>query len=171
MGDRGFGYLFVREELQDRVLRRTQYGDRQFRDFEYHMFPYDPPAGSRITWDYNRRGAGTYYEVGNISNSGAAAQSASLPYILKLGVENILAHAQSLTQKLRKEMPTLGFPCITPEGNPSPTVSFVVQDPGKTRARLARARVAVKVEWRQMRVSPSVYNNAADIDRLLNALG
>jgi selenocysteine lyase/cysteine desulfurase len=35
MRDRGLGYLFGREELQDRVLRRTQYGDRQFRDFEY----------------------------------------------------------------------------------------------------------------------------------------
>ena len=35
MGDRGLGYLFVREKLEDRVLRRTQYGDRQFRDFEY----------------------------------------------------------------------------------------------------------------------------------------
>src|SRR5579872_1165021 len=54
MGDRGLGYLFVREELQDRVMRRTQYGDRQFRDFEYHMFPYDPPAARRITWEQSR---------------------------------------------------------------------------------------------------------------------
>ncbi len=170
MGDRGLGYLFVREELQDRILRRTQYGDRQFRDFDYHMFPYDKPAKERITWEYNRPSAGSFYEVGNISNIGVAAQSASLPYILKLGVENILAHSMSLTARLRKEMPALGFACITPEGNPSPTVSFIVRDPQATKAKLARAHVAVKVEWRQMRVSPSVYNNASDIDRLLNAL-
>jgi selenocysteine lyase/cysteine desulfurase len=170
MGDRGLGYLFVREELQDRVMHRTQYGDRQFRDFEYHMFPHDPPGEARITWQYSHASAGTFYEVGNISNVAAAAQSASLPYILRLGVENILAHSRRLTDRLRREMPGLGFPCITPEGNPSPTVAFVVQDPGTTRKKLARARVAVKVEWHQMRVSPSVYNNDADIDRLLNAL-
>jgi selenocysteine lyase/cysteine desulfurase len=108
--------------------------------------------------------------VGNISNIAAACQSASLPYILRLGVENILAHARSLTGKLRKEVPALGFPCITPEGNPTPTVSFVVRDPESVRAKLARAGVAVKVEWHQMRISPSVYNNEQDIDQLLNAL-
>jgi selenocysteine lyase/cysteine desulfurase len=171
MGDRGLGYLFVREELQDRVMRRTQYGDRQFREFDYHMFPHDPPGNSRITWEQARPCAGTFYEVGNISNIAAAAQSASLPYILRLGVENILAHSLRLTDRLRREMPRLGFPCITPEGNQSPTVAFVVREPEGTRAKLARARVAVKVEWRQMRVSPSVYNTDADIDRLLNALG
>ena len=170
MGDRGLGYLFVREELQDRVMRRTQYGDRQFRDFAYHMFPYDPPGSGRITWEQARPCAGTFYEVGNISNVAAAAQSASLPYILRLGVENILAHAGRLTDRLRREMPPLGFPCITPEGNPSPTVSFTVRDPAATKAKLARARVAVKVEWHQMRVSPSVYNTDADIERLLSAL-
>jgi selenocysteine lyase/cysteine desulfurase len=134
------------------------------------MFPYDKPGKAPITWAYGKPSAGAFYEVGNISNIAVAAQSASLPYILNLGVENILAHANSLTAKLRKEMPGLGYPCITPEGNPSPTVSFIVKDPETTRKKLARAHVAVKVEWRQMRVSPSVYNNAADIDRLLNAL-
>jgi hypothetical protein len=46
-----------------------------------------------------------------------------------------------------------------------------VPDPQSTRAKLARAWVSVKVEWHQMCASPSVYNNDADIDRLLNALG
>src|SRR5581483_8853642 len=157
MGDRGLGYLFVREELQDRVMRRMQYGDRQFRDFEYHMFPHDPPGSGRITWEYARPCAGTYYEVGNISNIAAAAQSASLPYILRHGPKNILEHSLRLTGRLRRDMPALGYTCITPEGNRSPTVAFMVPNPEATRAKLARARVAVKVEWHQMRVSPSVY--------------
>jgi selenocysteine lyase/cysteine desulfurase len=37
-------------------------------------------------------------------------------------------------------------------------------------AKLARARVEVKVEQHYMRVSPSIYNDQADVDRLLNAL-
>ena len=30
MGDMGFGFLYVREDLQDRVIRRSRYGVRQF---------------------------------------------------------------------------------------------------------------------------------------------
>jgi len=49
-------------------------------------------------------------------------------------------------------------------------VSFVVQNPDALRAKLKKANVAPKVEWNQMRVSCSVYNNMQDVDRLLNAL-
>jgi selenocysteine lyase/cysteine desulfurase len=170
MGDRGLGYLYVREDLQGSVLRRTQYGDRQFADFAYHTFPHDPPGPDPVTWRQINQGAGSYYEVGNISNVAVACQSESLKYILGLGVDNIRAHARPLTAKLRRELPGLGYPCITPENNESPIVSFVVENPAATRAKLAKARVNAKVEWHQMRVSPSVYNNEADVDRLLNAL-
>ena len=171
MGDRGLGYLYVKEELQGTALRRTQYGDRQFANFEYHTFPHDSPGQEPVTWTQVNKGAGSYYEVGNISNAAVACQSESLKYILGLGVDTIRAHARPLTNKLRKELPRLGYPCITPEGNESPIVSFVVENPAAARAKLAKARVAAKVEWHQMRVSPSVYNNEGDIDRLLNALG
>ena len=171
MGDRGLGYLYVKEDLQGKVLRRTQYGDRQFADFQYHTFPYDPPGPQPVTWKQINHGAGSYYEVGNISNVAVACQSASLAYILGLGVDTIRSHARPLTDKLRRELPRIGYPCITPENNETPIVSFIVKDPPATQARLAKARVNAKVEWHQMRVSVSVYNNEQDVDRLLNALG
>jgi selenocysteine lyase/cysteine desulfurase len=65
---------------------------------------------------------------------------------------------------------------MTPEGNESPIVSFVVADPVLLRAKLKKANVMAKVgegearPWHQMRVSPSVYNDDGDVDRLLNAL-
>ncbi len=169
MGDRGLGYLFVREELQGEVVKRTQYGDRQFREFHNHFLPYDTPGPDPVSWQ-PASGAGSYYEVGNISNIAAAAQSASLAYILNLGVENILAHAGRLTARIRQELPRKGYPCITPENNPTPIVSFVVKDPEGTRHKLRRAGVTVKIEWHHMRVSPSVYNSDADVDKLLNAV-
>lgn len=169
MGDRGLGYFFVREDLQGRILKSTQHGDRQFSDFSYHMFPFDPPGPFPASWK-SVPGAGGHYEVGNISHSAVAAQLASLEYILGLGVENIQAHARPLTERLRKEMPRLGFECITPPGNASPILSFAVRNPDVVRAKLRRARVVVKIEWRQIRISPSVYNNDADVDRLLAAL-
>ena len=176
MGARGFGYLFVRSELQGTVLRRTQYGDRQFVSFDYHIFPHDSQGTEPATWERGS-GAGSFYEVGNISNVAGAGQVASLEYIHRLGIENIRAHVRPLTDRLRREIPRLGFPCMTPEGNESPTLAFVVPDPVLLRAKLKKANVTAKVgegearPWHQLRVSPSVYNNDEDIDRLLNALG
>ncbi len=175
MGARGFGYFYVRGDLQGSVVRRTQYGDRQFLNFDYHIFPYDSPGPQPATWE-QRRDAGSFYEVGNISNVAGAGQVASLGYILRLGVDNIRDHVRPLTDRLRKEIPPLGFPCVTPENNESPTLGFVVKDPAATREKLRRANVNAKVgegeahPWHQLRVSPSVYTNGEDIDNLLNAL-
>ncbi len=140
MGDRGLGYLFVRRDLQGRVLRRTQYGDRQFEGFQYHMYPHDPPGPRPASWKQVAAARG-HYEVGNIANVVAAGHAESLRFIL-----------------------------VTPPETDSPIVSFVVEQPDKTRVRLKKANIAVKIEWNQMRVSPSVYNTRQDIDALLNAL-
>ena len=105
-----------------------------------------------------------------MSQATIAALSFSLPYIQRLGVENIQAHVQSLTRRLQKEMPQLGYPSATPAETKSAIVSFVVKDPHAVSARLEKANVDAKVEQHLLRVSPSVYNNQADIDRLLNAL-
>ena len=47
---------------------------------------------------------------------------------------------------------------------------FLVEDEERLRAKLAKASVAAKVKWNQMRVSPSIFNRQEDIDRLLEAL-
>lgn len=170
MGDRGLGYLYVRDELQGKVMRSLQHGDRQFTDFEYHILPYDSPGPYPASWK-RRTDAGGQYEVGNISNSAVAAQHEALRYILDLGVENIRAHARPMTEKLQRELPRLGYEPMTPPGNQTPIVSFVVKDPAATARKLKQAGVVAKVQWHHMRVSPSVYNTMADVDRLLNALG
>jgi selenocysteine lyase/cysteine desulfurase len=52
----------------------------------------------------------------------------------------------------------------------SAIVSFVVKEPQALSARLEKANVDVKIDQHLLRVSPSIYNNQADIDNLLNAL-
>ena len=79
-------------------------------------------------------------------------------------------HAQ-LTDRLREELPPLGFPCITPAGNESPIVAFEVREPGETQERLKDAGVHIAIRHRnKMRISPSVYNNDEDVDRLVQTL-
>lgn len=169
MGDRGLGYLFVRRELQGSVLRRIQFGDRQFEEFQYHRYPYDPPSDGPLSWKQHP-GARGHYEIGNIANVVAAGHAESLRFILELGVDRIRAHTRPLVERIRNEVPALGYPCLTPPGSDSPISAFVVEDPAALRARLEQAGVVVKIEWNQMRISPSVYTNAQDVDALLNAL-
>jgi selenocysteine lyase/cysteine desulfurase len=169
MGDFGLGYLYVREDLLDKVIRRVQYGSRQVADFENHVFPYDVTSDGAATWK-PLRGTAAHFEVGTMSQATVAALSYSLPYIERLGVENIQAHTQSLTRRLQKEMPRLGYPSATPAETKSSIVSFVVKDPRAISARLEKANVDAKIDQHLLRVSPSVYNNQADIDKFLNAL-
>ena len=106
-------------------------------------------------------------------------------YIHALGVPQIRAHAADLTAKLRKELPRLGYPCLTPEGNETPIISFRTPDYGAAAAKLKKAFPDTVVALRKweftgpsgevkiipgMRISPSVYNSQADVDRLLEAL-
>jgi selenocysteine lyase/cysteine desulfurase len=169
MGDMGLGYLYVREDLLDKVIRRTQFGSRQVAAFENHIFPYDATADGAATWK-PLKGTAAHFEVGTMSQATIAALSYSLPYIQRLGVEKIQAHVQSLTRRLQKEMPRLGYPSATPPETRSAIVSFVVKNPHALAARLEKANIDVKIEQHLLRLSPSVYNNQTDIDRLLNAL-
>ncbi len=168
MGLEGLGFLYVKEELQDEVLRPTQFGDRQYDDIQYHNFPGSPTGPADVTWEL-RPGAARY-EIGTPPHVVIASQLQSLQYILDIGVDRIQAHATPMVDRLLREMPALGYPTITPPGMGTPLAAFQDPHPDETLAKLKRANVDVKVKWYQTRVSPAVYNNDDDIDALLNAL-
>lgn len=169
MGDFGLGFFYVREDLLDRVMPRVQHGWRQIENFEYHMLPYDAPGAFPATWR-TIAGAPGRFEVGTFSRTAEACLAASLPLIQRIGVERIQAHVRPLTERLQQELPRLGYGPLTPRESRSPIVTFVVEDPAAVTRRLAEANVEVKLAQHYMRVSPSIYNDAKDVDRLLNAL-
>ncbi len=169
MGDLGLGFLYVREDLLDRVIRRTQFGFRQLKSFDYHFPPYGPAGPEPVTWESENTVAG-HFEVGTWDSSTIVAVNESLAFIRRLGVAQIQAHNQALTRRLQKELPPLGYESLTPPESASSIVSFAVKDEASTSAKLAAAKVDVRLSARFMRVSPSIYNTQGDIDRLLTAL-
>jgi selenocysteine lyase/cysteine desulfurase len=169
MGDFGLGFLFVKEALLDKVIQRTQYGYYQAQEIESHFLPGDTPGAAPYSWQFSPDATG-HFEVGTQAIGAAQVLSESLPYIRSLGVENIQAHRQPLLKKLREEMPRLGFQPLTPPESTSAIISFVVRKPEEVRQRLAKARVNVRVSERFIRISPSVFNDLSDVDRLLEAL-
>lgn len=176
MGDMGFGFLYVRQDLQERVIRRSRYGVRQFTN------PNGAQADSRFDLV---PGAARYEAAGSLPNCAALIAHAALGYIHALGIERIRAHAKPLTDRLQKELPRLGYAALTPPDNPTPIVSFLTPNYRKTAEKLDRAFGETVIAMRRwevtessgrvrvvegMRISPSVYNHSQDIDRLLEAL-
>ena len=175
MGDFGFGFLYVREDLQDAVVRRSRYGVRQFSS------PNQAQADSK----FDLLPGAARYESGSFSYCGGVCAHAALQYIHKMGIPNIRAHAKELADRLQKELPRMGYPAVTPPDNPTPIVSFLLPEYEKTAAKLHKAFGETVIALRRwefteesgevrlicgMRISPSVYNNQEDIDKLLNAL-
>lgn len=168
MGVSGMGYLFVRRELQQRVLAQMQFGDRQYGAFAYHNLPGSPAGAGPFSWDSlaNAR----RYEIGHMPEIAIACQREALRFLLDAGPEAVTAHTRPLVQRIRKEVAALGYPAITPEESSAPIAAFLAGRPAETEKRLAAANVAAKVKWGQLRVSPAVFNTAKDVDRLLEAL-
>lgn len=175
-GDMGFGFLYVKEDLQGTVVKPTRFGTRQFSN----------PNGAQADSKFDLRpGAVMYESSSTLPWAQGMIAHAALKYITTLGIPTIRNKVKPMTDRLLKELPMLGYPAITPPGNPTPVVSFLTPDQDMTRAKLDKAFgyfvVALK-RWeftspsgearviKGIRIGPSIYNNDDDIDRLLNAL-
>jgi selenocysteine lyase/cysteine desulfurase len=175
MGDMGFGFLYVREDLHERI-RRTRYGVRQYASINAAQ----TDSGFRLL-----SGGARYELAGSLPNCAGVVSHAALQYIHKLGIDKIRAHAKPLTDRLQRELPRMGYPAITPPDNPTAIVSFLTPRYRETGAKIQKAFGESVIAMRRwefsepsgevkilegMRISPSVYNNQQDIDRLLDAL-
>ena len=169
MGDFGLGFLYVREDLLDRVISRTQVGYQQ-ADIETHYLASEPPADQPITWTLHQDATG-HFEVGTYSQAAVNALAVSLPYIQQVGVANIHASRQPLLRRLHEALPRLGWTSITPSESTSALATFTL--PGaeaRFAARLHAAKIAVSLYGDRMRVAPAVFNSPDDVEQLIDAL-
>src|SRR5260370_40329466 len=120
MGGR-FGYLYVREDLQEAVMKAKLFGGRSTET-----------GASR-------------YEISTVSHLGCVCQHEALQYIQSLGIERIRSHARPLVAHLMRELPAAGYRALTPAGTESPIASFEVKDVARTRTKLHKANSVVAV--------------------------
>jgi len=174
MGDYGFAFLYIREDLQGTVMRPTRFGARHIQNARHADSEFDPV-----------KGAAQFDTAGSLACGAGVCARASLKYLHEVGVESIQRHVAPLVEKLQQEMPRLGYPSITPRTMPSPIASFMASDLEGTVTRLKKAfgiepvtasrweftRESGEVyEVAGLRISPAIYNDMNDVDRLLNAL-
>jgi selenocysteine lyase/cysteine desulfurase len=168
MGVKGFGFLYVRSDLQETVVKPTQHSG----GISFNYAPWvEEPVPDVAEHTFTPTPGPSCYEVSYPSYEGAICAQESLKYIHRLGVHNIRNHVRTLTDRLMEELPALGYPTITPKGNESSIVTFAAQDPAGTITKLRKAGVHVAMRYgNKMRISPSVFNNQEDVSRLLEAL-
>lgn len=180
MGDFGLGFLYARRGVAD-ALPRREYGYFGFArpgsppgiglsPPDTHIYPLDPAGAAPTSYD-ERGGAIGHFATGTYAQGVAWQLDHSLDYIARLGVPAIQAHAQGLLAPLRVALKAKGYRVVTPADSGAPILSAVV--PG-AKALLAgpldRARVRISIHDNHIRMSPSVHNDAGDIDRLIAAL-
>ncbi len=174
MADFGLGFLYARERTWDR-LTRPVVGYYQAADIDAN-YPPNLPSGAYVPVQYSfNRSASGFFEMGSLTGrpeAGVALLASSLSYLLALGVHNIAAHRQPLIDKLRLEMPRLGFQSATPANSTSGIITFTKRGLAESDVakRLAAAKINLRLTPHWLRVSPSVYNDMADVERLLEAL-
>ncbi|HXE31173.1 MAG TPA: aminotransferase class V-fold PLP-dependent enzyme [Terriglobales bacterium] len=169
MGDFGTAFLYVRGDRLER-LRRVQFGWRQFSGEQQHVYPFDAPGPVIGDWKLGNSTA-AHFEVSTPDWAALAIVTASLGYIQSIGVAAIQQHRQALIDRLQQELPRRGFLPLTPQPSRGPVAAFAYRDaPARLGPRLRQAGITITMYDHMIRISPSVYNDEDDIERLLRAL-
>lgn len=169
MGDFGYGFLYVRRDVMPK-LRRAQFGYHQTASLAYHFLPGDAPGAKLFDATPDNATAAGLFEVGSLSIAAEVAASVSLRRILETGVASIEARRQPWMMKLRDRLGRR-YPCLTPAGSRSAIIAFSLIGADRAlQARIKAAGVNIQLYENRFRISPSVYNTSADIDRVIDVL-
>jgi selenocysteine lyase/cysteine desulfurase len=157
----GTGYAYFTRECMERLRVTDVYWEavEGAEDFN-HL----PRQGWRLA-----PGAHRFDSVETASFLNLYGMRASLRFLRKMGPAVVEHHAQGLLNHLRDRLPP-GFHAASPQAT-----LLAVEGPGAeaTRAAFTRARdagVIVSLRQDRIRVSPHLYNTAADVERLAEAL-
>jgi len=169
MGDFGTAFLYVRPDRLDR-LSRVQTGWRQVRQQGEHGLPFDAPGSWLEDYALASDAVG-FFELSTPAWGALAVASASLDYVASIGVAEILRRRQPLLDQVHEGLAGQDFQPLTARGAAGPIVSFAVRDAARRfDPALQAARIKISTYDNRIRIAPSVYNDATDIDRLLTVL-
>ncbi len=169
----GLGFLYIRRELADSLnpVHVARYG--------VDLGP-DAHETAVSDGDFDFQPGARRFELSNYSYVGLAAVEASLDLILTLGVSNIQAHVGALAHRLVQGLSDLGLPVAG--GAPGPHLAHIVavgesgggrhdtaDDPAMNDLHAYLTDHAVRLSIRKgiLRMSLGLYNNEADVDRVL----
>jgi selenocysteine lyase/cysteine desulfurase len=161
----GCGALYVSPRAIDQIRPRFV-GEQSFIND-------GDPTGATAAWKPGAR----RYTVGGANAPGLTALAASLALIEQVGLPAIAAHNYALTQLLidglRHDAPDVQLISSLDPARRAAIVTFSLGDRARDEALvrcLGEQGIVVALRPRGVRVSPHVYNSAAEIEHLLRAV-
>ena len=163
LGPMGIGFAYVPPSLVDQLQPASIGVDSVVNDEEF--FQYD----LTLKPDAHR------FEDSCPNLGGILGMGTSVSLLLRAGPAVIESHVLRLADRLRSELPLLGYEILPGPKAPaerSPIVSFrhPRMVPDELAGRLRDARVIVARRGNFLRASPHYYNEDEDINRLLESL-
>ena len=159
----GAGLFYIRKEHLD-LLRPIGVGWNSVQQ-----------AGDFSNTRFELKQSTDRYEGGSYNMAGIAGLAAGLRFLLEFGIDQIADRLLEITDELCVRLLQHGAEIASCRegGRRSGIVSFQLpdQDPQQVRLRCKQAGVIVNCRAGRIRVSPHVYCNDEDIDRLIAALG
>ncbi len=156
----GAAPFFVREELLDRI-----HPDR---------FGHGSPKETLDNHHYRLRTTASKYEYAAPAYNIVYQLNAGLGYLKEVGLDRIEKHTMALAHELRDGLASLGLDIWTPPNNNSPIVSF---SHGRDADEMKKLfdKEGIVVTFREkggsvIRSSVSLFNNRADVQKLLKVL-
>jgi selenocysteine lyase/cysteine desulfurase len=164
MGDFGVGFIYRSAAGRER-LDLPAFGYRQLA--ESTAYPdRDPP----LTWTRRDDATGDF-ALGTVALGVVSQLHHSLQWLLDLDVANLAAHRATLLDRLRDGLEAKGVRILTPRQNlPSPMFAFAPDDLPAAAKRVEQAGIFLSAYGDRLRLGPSMFNDFADIDRLLDAI-
>lgn len=113
------------------------------------------------------------FDMGEFSNFNTIRMAlAALEQILKFGIENIQSHSKVLTNLISEYLikdKTYQKP-LTPNAGHIISVPIGNRNIESLKKKLSENKIFVSFRGTNIRISPHLYNNASDIDKLINCL-
>ena len=113
------------------------------------------------------------FDMGEGANfSGLPMAVAALEQLLKWGIDNIQSTLTNMTDRIAEQVAPLGLSASDPKNRAGHFLglAFPGEVPVNLTERLAEKNVFVSVRGQSMRVTPHLYNDDTDIERLILAL-
>jgi selenocysteine lyase/cysteine desulfurase len=159
----GSGFVYLSRELQ-----------RRSRPHGIGWLSVDDPYEMRNEVINLRQDAAARAEIGCPHFAGIFALGAAVDLFSEIGKDEIEARALALNRLLTEGLAAAGWQVLSPlreEKMRSAETLVAVSNPAATVARLAAAGVIVTEKPQGIRIATDFFNNEADIERLLGALG
>ncbi len=157
----GAGFFYISPELRAR-LKPNVVGWRSHFDWRnvdnlHHGTPVFSESAEK-------------YEAGGLASALLYAMEASTQMLLSIGIETIEKRVLELAGLVRQRLVHLGAE-VESTGSQIVCAKFREHDPSQLARELKKQNVLVAARHGGLRVSPHFYNNEADVERLVEAIG